>query len=145
MLKFYLAKGLVDKMELDGLADRMGVPSQVLRDEAATYAAAAMAGTDGFGKGVFPSSLDVSQPLYVAKITPVVHYCMGGVAIDSDAEVLDESGTPIAGLFAAGEVAGGVHGSNRLGGNSLLECVVFGMHAGSNALAHAALSLRVEL
>lgn len=53
--------------------------------------------------------------------TPVVHYCMGGAAIDAAARVLDGGGRPVPGLFAAGEVAGGVHGRNRLGGNSLTE------------------------
>lgn len=53
--------------------------------------------------------------------------------MDSDARALDASGNPIPGLFVAGEVAGGLHGANRLGGNSMLECVVFGRRAGRNA------------
>jgi len=67
-----------------------------------------------------------SEPFYVAIITPVIHYCMGGLEIDCDSAVLGPSGKAIPGLYAAGEVAGGVHGNNRLGGNSLLDCVVFG-------------------
>lgn len=59
----------------------------------------------------------------------------GGVAISREAQALDASGVPVPGLFAAGEVAGGLHGANRLGGNSLLECVVFGRRAGRNAAA----------
>lgn len=58
---------------------------------------------------------------------------MGGISISPTAEVLDASGKPIAGLFAAGEVIGGVHGKNRLGGSSLLEAVVFGRVAGESA------------
>ena len=65
-------------------------------------------------------------------MTPVVHYCMGGVKISKDAEVLSGEKV-IPGLFATGEVCGGVHGKNRLGGNSLLDCVVFGRVSGATA------------
>lgn len=65
----------------------------------------------------------------VAIITPVIHYTMGGLKVDEKARVFNEQG-PIKGLYAAGEVMGGVHGKNRLGGNSLLDCVVYGRVAG---------------
>lgn len=67
---------------------------------------------------------------HVAVITPVIHYCMGGIAGNEYAEVLTPSGSVIPGLYTAGEVMGGVHGSNRLGGSSLLDCVVYGRIAG---------------
>merc|ERR1711934_855257 len=70
------------------------------------------------------------EEFYVAIITPVIHYCMGGLEIDVDSAVLGKSGAAIKGLYCAGEVAGGVHGNNRLGGNSLLDCVVFGRVTG---------------
>jgi len=70
-----------------------------------------------------------TQPFYVAIITPVIHYCMGGLEIDAEGAVIGKNG-PIKGLYCAGEVAGGVHGNNRLGGNSLLDCVVFGRVTG---------------
>jgi cytochrome b involved in lipid metabolism len=69
----------------------------------------------------------------VAVITPVIHYCMGGVAGNERAEVLTKSGSPIPGLYSAGEVTGGVHGENRLGGSSLLDCVVYGRIAGTQS------------
>ena len=70
--------------------------------------------------------LHVCCPIFfVAIITPVIHYCMGGLEVTVDAEVVSKKGV-IGGLYAAGEIAGGVHGNNRLGGNSLLDCVVFG-------------------
>jgi len=72
----------------------------------------------------------------VAIMTPVLHYTMGGLEIDPEARVLAPGGAPLQGLFAAGEVAGGVHGANRLGGSSLLGCVVFGRVAGDAAAAY---------
>merc|ERR1712151_692713 len=94
-------------------------------------------GKTGSGKkfyhNIIPGSEVKTQPFYVAIITPVIHYCMGGLEIDVDAAVFNTNGEVIPGLYAAGEVAGGVHGNNRLGGNSLLDCVVFGRVAGRHA------------
>merc|ERR1711972_748453 len=94
-------------------------------------------GKTGSGKKFFhniiPGSAVKSEPYYVAIITPVIHYCMGGLLIDVDSAVYDTNEKVIPGLYAAGEVAGGVHGNNRLGGNSLLDCVVFGRVAAKAA------------
>jgi len=94
-------------------------------------------GKTGSGKKFYhntiPGSAVKSEPFYVAIITPVIHYCMGGLEIDVDSAVVGQNGRAIPGLYAAGEVAGGVHGNNRLGGNSLLDCVVFGRVAGKAA------------
>merc|ERR1719331_491563 len=91
-------------------------------------------GKTGSGKkffhNVIPGSQVLAEPFYVAIITPVIHYCMGGLEIDKEGAVIGKSGAPIKGLYCAGEVAGGVHGNNRLGGNSLLDCVVFGRVTG---------------
>jgi cytochrome b involved in lipid metabolism len=84
-----------------------------------------------------PWSLE--DEFHVAIVTPVVHYSMGGVQINPQAQIVKPSaeqgkfGEPIKGLFAAGEVAGGVHGKNRLGGSGLLGCVVYGRVAGDSA------------
>merc|ERR1719390_397740 len=90
----------------------------------------ARSGPTGSGKkfyhNVIPGSAVATQEFYVAIITPVIHYCMGGLAIDDKSRVLNMKNQAIPGLYAAGEIAGGVHGNNRLGGNSLLDCVVFG-------------------
>ena len=78
----------------------------------------------------------MNDSFHVAIITPVLHYTMGGLEIDPESRVLGNDGKPIPGLFAAGEVAGGGHGANRLGGSSLLGCVVFGRVSGDSAAAY---------
>jgi len=94
-------------------------------------------GKTGSGKKFFhnfiPGSQVATEIFYVAIITPVIHYCMGGLECSADAECLDTKGKVIPGLYVAGEAAGGIHGNNRLGGNSLLDCVVFGRVAGKAA------------
>merc|ERR1719329_1505773 len=94
-------------------------------------------GKTGSGKkfyhNVIPGSAVAAEPFYVAIITPVIHYCMGGLEIDVNSAVLGANGQAVPGLYAAGEVAGGIQGNNRLGGNSLLDCVVFGRVAGKDA------------
>merc|ERR1719380_502669 len=80
-------------------------------------------GKTGSGKKFFhniiPGSAVATQEFYVAIFTPVIHYCMGGLEVDANSLVLGEGSKPIPGLYAAGEIAGGIHGNNRLGGNSL--------------------------
>eukprot|EP00435_Cladocopium_sp_Y103_P018312 s3759_g4.t1 len=66
----------------------------------------------------------------LTKVVPVIHYTMGGIAINVEGQVLDKDQKVIPGLYAIGEASGGVHGDNRLAGNSLLECTVFGRHVG---------------
>ncbi|WKY00820.1 hypothetical protein Q1695_015109 [Nippostrongylus brasiliensis] len=91
---------------------------------------------DAFGKSVFPVAFNPDEAVYAGIITPAIHYTMGGLKIDKQARVHNEFvGQPFKGLLAAGEVTGGVHGANRLAGNSLLECVVFGRIAGRTAAA----------
>jgi len=94
-------------------------------------------GKTGSGKKFYHNVIDGSkvaaEPFYVAIITPVIHYCMGGLECTVDAECIDSKNKAIPGLYVAGEAAGGIHGNNRLGGNSLLDCVVFGRVAGKAA------------
>ena len=73
-------------------------------------------------------------PYYAVKYRPHFHYTMGGVEINEKAQVLDKNGDIIPGLYAAGEVTGGVHGSNRLGGNATTDIIVFGRIAGQNIM-----------
>ena len=70
---------------------------------------------------------------YVIEVSPAVHHTMGGVRINANAEVLGKNGRPIKGLYAAGEVTGGIHGANRIGGNAVADITIFGKIAGENA------------
>ena len=81
--------------------------------------------------------ITASGPWYVIKIAPGIHHTMGGVEINTETEVISTEGEPIPGLYAAGEVTGGVHGGNRIGGNALMDCQVFGQIAGENAAKYA--------
>ena len=89
-----------------------------------------------FGRTSFANPLN-NGPYYAIKVTAGVHHTMGGVIINSATEVLKEDGTVIPGLFAAGEVTGGVHGANRLGGTAVADFVVFGRIAGESAANYA--------
>merc|ERR1719396_38590 len=89
---------------------------------------------DVWGKKFFHNlPMETSDAFHVAVVTPVIHYCMGGLKMNPDAEILRTDDSVIGGLYAAGEAMGGVHGNNRLGGNSLLDCVVFGRVSGRSA------------
>ncbi|KAJ7269917.1 Flavocytochrome c [Mycena rebaudengoi] len=134
---FYVSKGLMKAYpNATAFAADVGIS---LADIEATFTAheayAAGTQTDPFGKDRFHNALyPLDSPLHVAIITPVVHYTMGGLTVDAHGRVLDAAAAvPIPGLFAAGEVIGGVHGRNRLAGSSLLEAVVFGRLAGESA------------
>jgi flavocytochrome c len=129
----YTKKGLLTKVEgYAGLVQKLGCEESQLRDTFDAYNDAARNGTDIFGRSVFPAHwpIDSSESFWIGWIVPVVHYTMGGVAIDTEGRVLRENGNIIQGLYAIGEASGGVHGDNRLAGNSLLECTVFGRHVG---------------
>lgn len=113
--------------------------------------------SDAFGKKMFPNPLFLGHgPFYFGTVTPTLHYCMGGLHIDNDAHVLAApsghrastplgAGAPIPGLFAAGEVVGGIHGNNRLAGNALTECVVFGRIAAKAIFVEARQSRYAQL
>lgn len=120
------------------LAKEIGIPESTLAKTFADYSASAKANKDPFGKKFFHhADFKMDDIFHVAIMTPVLHYTMGGLEIDPESRVLNGADhAPIPGLFAAGEVAGGVHGANRLGGSSLLGCVVFGRVAGDSAAAY---------
>jgi flavocytochrome c len=136
----YKGRGLMKRLESGSeLAQEIGIDSSVLSSTFDEYNSVAKASPcDEFGKKRFNNvPFTMQETYYVALVTPVVHYCMGGLEIDPRGSVLRKSdSSPIPGLFAAGEVTGGVHGNYRLGGNSLLECLVFGRITGRAAVAY---------
>lgn len=130
----YLNKGLLVKLEgISALAGWMNLPISTVVATLRAYQRDAANGHDEWGKTSFsgvPQEDLIGETFYAGTVTPVLHYCMGGLAIDKDGSVVDENNNRIPGLHAVGEVSGGVHGDNRLGGNSLLECTVFGSVVG---------------
>ena len=120
------------------LAEAMGTDAATFAKTMEDWNAAVAAQKDeAFGRTSFANALDTA-PYYAIKVAPGIHHTMGGVVIDTSAQVLTADGTPIEGLYAAGEVTGGVHGANRLGGNAVADIVVFGRIAAQNAAAYIA-------
>ena len=114
---------------LEGLAAKLGCDPANLKATVAGFNAAVAAKKDEFGRQLY--SIPMTKGPYIA--TPrvaCVHHTMGGIRIDTSCHVLDKSGKIIPGLVAAGEVTGGIHGANRLGGNAVVDTVVFGKLAG---------------
>lgn len=133
--KHYIGRKLMKKFNSgEELAKEMNITPQKLQESFDAYNEAAKKGTDQWGKKFFTNApFIMKDEFFVSFVTPVLHYCMGGIKISVDSEILGQGDKIIPGAFAAGEVTGGVHGKNRLGGNSLLECVVFGRVAGRSA------------
>jgi len=121
----------------EALAAKIGSDPARLAATIAAYNGFVAAKKDSeFGRADMPRAVSVG-PFYAIEITPAIHHTMGGVKIDAEARVIGASGSPIVGLWAAGEVTGGVHGGNRLGGNALADIVTFGRIAGNGAAAYA--------
>lgn len=130
----YVRKGFtVEGATVEELAGKIGVDAKGLVDTMAKYNGYVKAGEDkDFGKTALPREL-VKAPFYAIEVSPAVHHTMGGVHINTNAEVLTADGKVIPGLFAAGEITGGVHGANRIGGNAVTDITVYGKTAGENA------------
>lgn len=117
---------------LDELAEKIGVPADNLKKTIEEYNKGIDAGKDAYGRKLLGIKFD-KAPYYAGPRIPTVHHTMGGVQINEKAQVLDTKGNVIPGFYAAGEVTGGIHGTNRLGGNALTDITVFGRIAGENA------------
>ncbi|KAI2024005.1 Osmotic growth protein [Ophidiomyces ophidiicola] len=133
--RHYSGRGLMKKMTGKELAQEIGCGDSALKRTFDDYNQIADGKKkDPFGKKFFhnlPFSID--DTFHVAVMEPVLHFTMGGIEINDKAQVLNQDGKPFDGLFVCGELAGGVHGANRLGGSSLLGCVVYGRVAGDSA------------
>lgn len=137
--KHYTGRRLMKMMTSgDQVANEIGCSIEHLEQTFREYSAiAAGEKKDPWGKRFFHNApYTVKDNLFhVAMMEPVLHYTQGGIEINTTCQVIDEQSKPIEGLFACGEIAGGVHGANRLGGSSLAGCVVFGRVAGTAATA----------
>ena len=133
----YVEKGLLTKVEdFAGIAKLIGADAAAVEKTLTSWTSYIKDGKDSeFNHENLDAVLsDLAKgPYYVGPVGPGIHHTMGGVQIDTNAQVLNKEGKPIKGLFAAGEVTGGVHGGNRLGGNAVTDIIVFGGIAGENA------------
>ncbi|KAI8902636.1 FAD binding domain-containing protein [Globomyces pollinis-pini] len=135
--KHYMGRGLMKHYKNSAeFSKDAKIPLKNLENTYVAYNEVARTKKCPFGKKFFSNGpFTPDDDLWVAIVTPVLHFTMGGVQIDDASRVLGPSG-PIPGLFACGEMAGGVHGANRLGGSSLLGCVVYGRVAGATAATY---------
>jgi flavocytochrome c len=133
--RHYSGRGLMKKMTGKELAKEIGCTPDHLQSTFRAYNEIADGKKkDPYGKKFFNNGpVDINDDFHVAVMEPVLHFTMGGIEINDQAQILNSEGKPFEGLFACGELAGGVHGANRLGGSSLLGCVVYGRVAGDSA------------
>jgi len=135
----YIKAGIVtEAATVEELAAAIGADEETLKTTMADYAQMVTSGSeDAFGRTGMEVPLTKAN-YYACLCAPAIHHTMGGLKINTAGEVLNEEGTAIPGLFAAGEVTGGVHGANRLGGNAVTDIVVFGRAAGTSAAEYVA-------
>ncbi|KNG46531.1 fumarate reductase [Stemphylium lycopersici] len=133
--RHYSGRGLMKKMTGKELAKEIGVSDKELQSEFQSYNSIAKGEKkDEWNKKYFHNlPFDINDTFHVAQMEPVLHFTMGGIEINDQAQCLNSNGEPFDGLYVCGELAGGVHGANRLGGSSLLGCVVYGRVAGESA------------
>ena len=139
VIQGYIKKGYtVTGTTYEELGKAMGVDAAAFAETMDKWNGYVEAKNDpDFGRTSFANPLNTA-PYYAVKVTAGVHHTMGGLKINANTEVLNEKGEVIPGLFAAGEVTGGVHGANRLGGNAVADFTVFGRIAGAAASDYAA-------
>ena len=133
----YEEKGLVKKADtIEALAKELNVPEAELSATLEAWNKAVEAKADGeFERSTGMDNPLATAPYYAIKVAPGIHHTMGGLKINTNAQVLNKEGQPIKGLFASGEVTGGVHGANRIGGNAVADIIIFGRQAGEQAAA----------
>lgn len=118
---------------IEELAEAIGADPAKLKASIDEFNNCVDGAPDKFGRKVFDKKIE-NGPFYASSFIPAVHHTMGGLRVNVNAQVLNAEGNPINGLFAAGEVTGGLHGKNRLGGNAIPDCIVNGMNAGEQIL-----------
>jgi len=123
---------LTEGATIEELARQLSIPAETLTATVQRYNSWQAAGMDeDYGRSAteMPVAL-TTPPYYAVHVAPAIHHTMGGLSVNTETQVLRQDGTPIAGLYAAGEVTGGLHGANRLGGNGVADIVVNGRLAG---------------
>ncbi|NLC65401.1 MAG: flavocytochrome c [Clostridium sp.] len=125
--------GYVSADTLEELAEKLDVPVDTLKKTVEEFNGyVELNQEDPFGRVSYETKL-INGPYYAYPRKPAVHHTMGGVVIDEEARAISSDGTPIEGLYCAGEITGVLHGANRLGGNAIVDFVVFGRIAGKSA------------
>ncbi len=136
-----LSLGHIVKGEtIEDLAEQTGMDAAKLQASIDAYNAVVAGEAEdefGFKAGNTADTQLTEGPWYACRKVPTVHHTMGGIKIDVDCHALDASGKSVANLYACGECTGGIHGSNRLGGNAIADCMTFGRVAGAQAAANA--------
>ncbi len=138
VIQGYITRGLMLQGDsYEALAEALGIPGDAFAATMEKWNGYVAEKSDpDFGRTSFAAPLDTA-PFYAVKVTAGIHHTMGGLKIDENTRVLNTAGEIIPGLYAAGEVTGGVHGANRLGGNAVADFVVFGRIAGQQAVEYA--------
>lgn len=133
-MEYYCSQGyIIQANSLSDLAYLLNMNGLELNKTVANYnKAIKLKQMDKYERGISRYPI-VNAPYYAIRVAPGIHYTMGGVKINKQTEVLNEKLEAIPGLFAAGEVVGGLHGSNRLGGNSIADIIIYGRQAGRSA------------
>lgn len=134
----YYKIGLLKKFDdIAGVAEFMKIDVAVLQDTLDKWNSYVADKNDPEFNSAFDWRRDLSTgPYYTIDVAPGIHHTMGGVVINTNGEVISTTGDVIPGFFAAGEITGGVHGGNRVGGNAITDCLVFGMTAGMHSAAY---------
>ena len=133
----YISKGYLKKYKsFDDFSKQMNISEYYtnIRKSVISYNQGYDKSRDKYGKEIFPCKFTMGETIYVGIVTPCIYHTLGGVRINENAQVLNEEKRPIKGLFASGEVAGGIHGAMAMQGNILTEAVVFGRVAAKSAV-----------
>ena len=137
-IETFIKNGKVIRGEnVDDLAKKINVDPKVLKetfDKFNEFCRSQGQDTE-FGRPSCAPNIPTYEGPYFAELrTPSVHHTMGGIQVDVNSQALDANGKPIPGLYAAGEVTGGIHGTNRVGGNAISDALTFGNEAGKNVM-----------
>ena len=137
-IDFYKSKGVViEGKTIEELAKKIKVPADTLKQTLDTWNQDVANKKDPeFGRSTAMDYDLTKAPYYAIQIAPGIHHTMGGVKINTNTEVINTKGEVIPGLYAAGEVTGGLHGNNRIGGNAVADIVIFGRQAGNQSAAY---------